>query len=43
MLNAIVHKDAKGLEVLMREQYDDARQQILLYLINNPDKHFGNS
>jgi len=38
MLDAILKRDSDKLGLLMKEQYDDARHQILLYLIGRPDK-----
>lgn len=37
MLDAILKRDADRLNKLMKEQYDDARHQILMYLISDPN------
>lgn len=41
MLDAIVKKDAALLEGLMKDQYDDAKHQILMYLVKGPKPGMG--
>lgn len=41
MLEAVAEKDAAKLEQLMRDQYEDAKQQIMTFLLNIPNEKHG--